>query len=355
MKIKKNNPHIKMVSVLFLLGIFTATLGCSSINFKTRSELAQTDKHQTKNLNSKEKSQILSNTQQSPLPKEGTAESTPSNTSPTNNEGLVNAPLSSEMPPPQRVKVGLILGPGGVKTMAHAGFIKGLLANKISIDKIIGIEWGALPAALFAKEGKVFQMEWSLYRFEQSVKPSSKSSFFFKEPKGIRVKKIENFLTENFPGNLENMKVPMACPSVSILSGTLVWQNRGPVKQALENCLPYPPAFTHSSPWMAEIFSLNEAYEEMKAQQMDVIIYVDVLGKGNLMDTKLANENFEASLLWQEFRRYQSSLKLEGLEIAPVNTDKFLMLDFSNRAALFLAGEKAAEKLVDKIVQKYNF
>ena len=35
-------------------------------------------------------------------------------------------------------KVGLILGPGGVKTFAHTGVIKEILKAKINIDKIIG-------------------------------------------------------------------------------------------------------------------------------------------------------------------------------------------------------------------------
>ena len=51
-------------------------------------------------------------------------------------------------PPKDLPKIGLVLGPGGAKTMAHIGVLRALIGQKVSVDFVLGLEWGALVGAL---------------------------------------------------------------------------------------------------------------------------------------------------------------------------------------------------------------
>ena len=71
------------------------------------------------------------------------------------------------------LKVGVILGPGGVRSFAHTGVLRELL-QEIPIHSVVGIEWGALIGAMFATHGQVHKVEWELYKLE-------KNDFFVKK------------------------------------------------------------------------------------------------------------------------------------------------------------------------------
>ncbi len=47
-------------------------------------------------------------------------------------------------------KIGLVLSGGGVRAIAHIGFIKVLLENNIVPERVTGTSAGALVAALYA-------------------------------------------------------------------------------------------------------------------------------------------------------------------------------------------------------------
>src|SRR4051812_35650969 len=73
---------------------------------------------------------------------------------------------NNETAPPQAIPVAkekhvaVILGPGGYKAFAHAGVLKELKKANIPIQRIVGVEWGALVAGLFAQRGQVHEAEW---------------------------------------------------------------------------------------------------------------------------------------------------------------------------------------------------
>ena len=64
-------------------------------------------------------------------------------------------------------KVGVILGPGGMKSFAHSGVLKALLDKKINIDYIVGFEWGSLVASYYAQSAKIHEVEWQLYKLKE--------------------------------------------------------------------------------------------------------------------------------------------------------------------------------------------
>jgi len=58
-----------------------------------------------------------------------------------------------------RKKVGLVLGSGGARGLAHIGVIKGLLKHGVKIDIIAGSSAGALIGGLFAAKGNIEDIE----------------------------------------------------------------------------------------------------------------------------------------------------------------------------------------------------
>src|SRR6185437_8545528 len=87
-------------------------------------------------------------------------------------------PVPPPLPAPTEAKkVAVILGPGGAKAFAHVGVLRAFQQQRIPVSKIIGLEWGALIAGLYADKGQVNDVEWKLYKMEQHDLPTSKGYF----------------------------------------------------------------------------------------------------------------------------------------------------------------------------------
>jgi hypothetical protein len=66
-----------------------------------------------------------------------------------------------------RPRLALILGPGGLRAYAHAGFVQELAKARIPISFMVGVEMGAVPAALYAYKGQPFDPEWQMMKFKE--------------------------------------------------------------------------------------------------------------------------------------------------------------------------------------------
>mgnify|MGYP002713141209 CR=1 FL=1 len=264
--------------------------------------------------------------------------------------GLQEEPVSEPVIP----KVGLILGPGGVKTFAHTGVIKELLKAKININKIIGLEWGALVAALYAQNSQVHEAEWKMYKL--SAKDLPDKELFSNRYSPITISSFTKFLRKNLTIEAAQAKVDFSCPSMSYLSGATVWQEYGKLSQAVARCLPYPPIFKPEKYiWMASAFAIKDSIKKMREAGMDVIIYVDVLGSGQIMATKDLEGDYQSAIIWHELRRHADQYSFESVERLRVKTDAFKLFDFANRSQLLSAGKSAGRQLGDRFVETSNF
>jgi NTE family protein len=59
----------------------------------------------------------------------------------------------------KKKRVGLVLGSGGARGLAHIGVIKAMVNNKIPIDLIVGSSAGALMGGLYASWKAVDELE----------------------------------------------------------------------------------------------------------------------------------------------------------------------------------------------------
>lgn len=253
-----------------------------------------------------------------------------------------------------KTKVGIILGPGGIKAFAHTGVIRELENARIPIDAIVGIEWGALVGGLYAQRAQIHEAEWTLYKME---KKDFYSKGFFEDT--FQPKPINEFLDTIKPqflnSNIQDYQVAYSCPSRSIWSGRVSFQNRGSSKQALSRCLAFPPFFKGEVPWMAAGFSLDEAKKYLTSKGINLVIYVNVLSHGDLFEKKWASKNMKTALLWRELQAYSQNNPGKMDYVISVETRKFNIFDFENRKYLVRAGEKAGRKAAKEILKNYGF
>jgi len=255
---------------------------------------------------------------------------------------------------PEEKRVAVILGPGGYKTFAHAGVIKELRKQNIPIHKIVGFEWGALVAALYAQRGQINEAEWKLYKLEKLDLESR--SFFSSKKDPQSLKTLQSYLEQNLDKkDVRDLAVPFSCPSLSLNQGTVAWFDQGNLNKAVESCLPYPPLFKPYKDAVAAVMGVQEAILRLKKEGYNVIVLVNVLGEGNLFDKAAIQDEYAVAILWNEARRQMWQGKGFVTDVVDVNTRGISIGDFESRKILTTAGEAAGEKLAKQMAAKYGF
>ena len=142
-------------------------------------------------------------------------------------------------------KVGLALGGGAARGLAHIGVLEVLEKEGIPIDMIAGTSAGALVGALYAQGKQASQiknlmLEQSWKKLAPLIDPSlSKTGL-------IRGKKITDLITLFFGGNIKfsDLKTPFACVATDIDTGEEVVINHGSVPEAVRASISIPALFT---------------------------------------------------------------------------------------------------------------
>lgn len=275
-------------------------------------------------------------------------------------EDFPNLPDKPEPPPPLPAevpkKVALILGPGGAKAFAHVGVLKALQQQRIPIDKVVGLEWGALIAGLFAVKGQVHDVEWKLYKMEQQNLPYPKGFFTSKGPGEESSRVMDGFLQDAFgKDEIGRSKVDFACPSRTIWTGVVAWQAKGSYADAVKRCLPYPPVFKTQGTFIAGASQLNEAIERLIKEGYNVIIFSNVLGSAMPVPQENLMENLNHVILWQEVKRALADAGKYNIDIINVDTSAFPIVRFDGKKDLVVIGEKAGSAAASNLVSKYRF
>ncbi len=140
-------------------------------------------------------------------------------------------------------KIGLVLGSGAARGLAHIGVIKGLLKAGVRIDYVAGTSIGALIGGLFASGMSVEQMEeiacntdWrSMTRLFKPANP-------FRGIIGSNA--IQDFI-EALVGKTEfrDLKIPFNCIATNLLDGEEIVLESGYLAEAIMASLSVPALF----------------------------------------------------------------------------------------------------------------
>jgi NTE family protein len=147
-----------------------------------------------------------------------------------------------ECPPPENVRVALVLGGGGARGLAHVGVLEEFEAEGIPIDVIVGCSIGSIVGALYA------DCPHACY-LKKILKPLKKwdildLGFIHCRYGLVRGRALERFLNKNLcADNFEQLQIPFYSVSTDLMAGTAVAINRGPIIPAVRASASIPFLF----------------------------------------------------------------------------------------------------------------
>lgn len=267
-------------------------------------------------------------------------------------DGAAQTESGGEAPPavlPAMPKVGLILGPGAMKTYAHIGVLQELSRKRIPIHAIAGIEMGALVAGFYAHKGQAFDPEWQMFKLKEEdlISRQLLSS-------SVKAKKAED-LRPLFKDSLSQIKVdgtrvPFTCPLWDLKSNQTLMAVKGALDEAVMSCMSFAPLFrTSRSQWIAA-FDLKATADQLRAMGANVVVYVSVVGENE--DLKLGEEH--EKWLWS-LGRGQIQKQISGIHhVIQVDTRGTDLLDFSARKSLVQKGAESTKSAADQMIKKFG-
>lgn len=251
-------------------------------------------------------------------------------------------------------RVGIILGPGGAKALAHAGVLKELNRARIPITHVVGLEWGSLVGALFAQKGQVHEMEWKLYKMEKQPLPSK--SFFSSQLQAGKVSELRPYLKDCFGSVAQpGLDVRFSCPAQVVKTGELKWQEAGSFANSVEACLGLPPLYSAKPTALVAAVAVDEAIDRLRSAGAEVVVLVNVLGGGELFDMRQLPDSGASAILWNDIRRHLLRAKPRVDYWLEVSTDAISISDFERRREAVTAGEKAGQLAAKQMMERYGF
>jgi len=145
----------------------------------------------------------------------------------------------------QKKKVGLALGTGAARGLAHIGVLEVLEKEGIPIDMIAGTSPGATDGALYAQSKdasmiKSLALDLSWKRLASLVDLTLPRTGF------IQGKKIKELLKLIISSDIEfsDLRIPLACIATDIMTGEEVVISHGSVLEAIRASISIPVIFT---------------------------------------------------------------------------------------------------------------
>lgn len=194
-------------------------------------------------------------------------------------------------------KVGLALGSGAARGLAHIGVLKVLEENKIPIDFIAGTSMGALIGATYAAGLDVEQIEeiacntdWKLTA--RLFLPTLPRSGF------VEGKRIKDFLKALMGDpNIDTLKVPFAVVATDLLTGEEIVIHKGSLVEAVRASISIPVIFTpvrHQNRFLVDGGLVNPVPTSVAAKMgVDVIIAVNVIPSVDIRMKRIRMKNEE--------------------------------------------------------------
>jgi len=144
----------------------------------------------------------------------------------------------------KKKKVGLALGGGAARGVAHIGVLETLERSGIPIDMIAGTSAGAAVGALYAQgkntdELKKLVKGWNWLQRAQAIDLALPRSGFIA---GHRIKKLLRSIIGDV--NFDDLNIPFACVATDVMTGEEVVINRGSVLEAVRASISVPIIFS---------------------------------------------------------------------------------------------------------------
>lgn len=272
-----------------------------------------------------------------------------------------------ENPPVKRKKIGLALGGGAARGLAHIGVLELLEKEGIPIDYIAGTSAGSLVGSLYA-QGKssreIREMAIEMSAVEKALlwDPTIELSGIFA---GKRITKLLSSVIGNV--KFKELKIPFSCVAVDIISGEEVVLKEGSVVEAVRASISIPIVFTVAKKdgrYLVDGGLLNpvpvDVAREMGADFVIAVNVLPLIGKKNQVRKKKTGKKehkpgiFHVALNTIEIANshfVEESLRTADFIIEP-DTTKISPADFWTAEETILQGEFAASDALPALKRK---
>ena len=268
----------------------------------------------------------------------------------------------------KRKKIGLALGGGAARGIAHVGVLRILAKEKIPIDVIAGTSAGAIVGAAYAHHQDTDRItddallaNWkSMVNFVDPALP--KSGF-------IKGKKILDLIKGFIGGDIDfkDLKIPFSCVATDIDTGEEIILDSGPVCEALRASISIPGIFSvakHQERYLVD-GGLTTPVPVQVARNMgaDFVIAVNVNPDVKARIGKVFKQRIDAhkepsliQVMTQSFYITSYAVGKHALDSADVVIEpdlaQFGAADFAKAPELIERGLEAAQKAIPEIRKK---
>ena len=281
-------------------------------------------------------------------------------------------------------KVGLALGGGGVRGLAHIGVIKAL-GEDIPIDILAGTSMGALIGAEYALKPDIYALEKTILELveRKEVREIEKmiSSNAPAQERKLIIESLVSFVKKLYVFNLRAIKkwvfsgkeiswifdalglnvdfseakVPFSCMAVDLRTGEEVVMDKGNIKEAVLASVSLPGVFppVKKDKKLLVDGGIVCSVPVDAAVQMGADFIISVVVEAQVDYTKKLGNGLDIMFQADAIRAYKlCELKIQASDVI-IYPEVGMMswADFSRAAECIKAGEKAAEKLKPQIIQ----
>ena len=270
----------------------------------------------------------------------------------------------------RKTRLGLALGGGAARGLAHLGVLKAFEAEGIFFDTIAGTSAGALMGVPYAYG---VSPDECTEEFRKDLTPG----WLFRHlPKGnewymlyqFRMRKWDALLRRHIgDAKLEQMLIPVSTVAADLITGRQVIRDRGDATQAILESINLPSI---SKPIMRDGMALvdggiinNIPADILPERGADLVVGVDIatqmalrFGKNtpDMNGQKMrAPSQLHTLMRANEIQNYQiTSLRTKSIDqMIVVDTSMFDFADFSSAREMSIAGEEAAAKAMGQFKQ----
>lgn len=254
----------------------------------------------------------------------------------------------------KKQKIGLVLGGGGAKGLAHIGVLEVLQENEIPISAIAGTSMGALIGGMYALENDIDVV----YEYISQTIDGKLLPVFFDMPQGggfssgkRALQLIDVFVDRK---TFRQTKIPFVATATDVRTGSAVKLASGPLATAIRASISYPPVFdpVHAGKRLLVDGGIvaEVPVAQARALGVDRVIAVNVdddyrFDEKNM--TPAALSRLSLKLLMRSVAAYSSADA--DIVVTPKVGDISVWMDFGKLDDIILRGRKAAEKALPQI------
>ena len=156
------------------------------------------------------------------------------------------------MPSPKElgnIDVALVLGGGGVRSVAHVGVLSVLKEQRIPIQLIVGSSAGSIIGAMYADNPDPWEIKNTLMGLKRSSLLDPSFLQLMQTPLSltgpVQGVKLQKFILDNVKARqFESLKIPFIAVATNMSNNHIIQLRSGPIAPAVNASSAFPPIFS---------------------------------------------------------------------------------------------------------------